>query len=202
MKPTQRGRLEGTIRSAHRRRDVIRAAYHAIAEKGFEGLRMREIAQRAGLDHATLHYYFAGKEALIRGVLDYIVQELSIGRGPTTHAKGIGPSRKLAVHLDALVRQAREKPEMFAVLAELNARSTRDRVLRSVVAENNRRWKRFLTEILREGMQKKELRARLGAETAAEAIMAMVRGLTVACAGRADSMKLPLRQLRMWLEAK
>jgi hypothetical protein len=45
----------------------------------------------------------------------------------------------------------------------------------SVVAENDQGWKRFLTEILRDGMQKKELGARLGAETAAEAIMAMVR---------------------------
>ena len=39
---------------------------------------MRDIAKRAGIDHATLRYYFAGKKALItdpwiHGVLDYIV---------------------------------------------------------------------------------------------------------------------------------
>jgi AcrR family transcriptional regulator len=38
------------------KRGIVRAAYLAIAEKGFEGLRIREIARRAGLDHATLHW--------------------------------------------------------------------------------------------------------------------------------------------------
>jgi hypothetical protein len=91
---------------------------------------------------------------------------------------------------------------MFVVLAEINARSTRDEAVRSVVAENDRGWKRFLMEILKEGIQKREFRARLGAEAAAEAIRAMVRGLSVTCSGRADAMERPLRQLRLWLEAK
>ena len=202
--PKASGTLKGrrSAQSAQRRRDVIRAAYQALAEKGFEGLRMREIAKRAGMDHATLHYYFAGKEALIHGVLDYIVQELSIGRGPATEARDIGPRQRLAAHFDELVRQVRERPDMFVVLAEINARSTRDEAVRSVVAENDRGWKRFLMEILKEGIQRREFRARLGAEAAAEAIRAMVRGLSVTCSGRADAMERPLRQLRLWLEAK
>ena len=85
-------------RHSKRRREVIRAAYRTLAEKGFEGLRMREIAKRAGLDHATLHHYFAGKEALIHGVLDYRVQELSTGRNRVTEAKGTTPRRRLAAH--------------------------------------------------------------------------------------------------------
>src|SRR5215471_10352214 len=80
---------------AERRSAVVRGAYHVLAEKGFEGLRMREIAKRAGMDHATLHYYFKGKKALIHGVLDYIVQELSIGRRASTEGKGMKPSQRL-----------------------------------------------------------------------------------------------------------
>jgi AcrR family transcriptional regulator len=187
---------------AERRSDVIRAAYHALAEKGFEGLRMREIAKRAGMDHATLHYYFKGKEALIHGVLDYIVQELSIGRGPSTEAKGRKPSQQLAAHFDELVRQVREKPEMFLVLAEINARAMRDPRVHSVLAENDERWKPFLMQIVNEGIQKKEFRLPLGPETAVDAIVAMVRGLSVTYARRPDAMERPLRQLRMWLEAR
>src|SRR5258708_35088562 len=100
---------------AERRRAIIDAAYQTLAEKGFEGLRMREIAKRAGMNHATLHYYFAGKEALIDGVLEHIVQELSIGRGPATEAEGLSPRRRLAAHFGELIRQTREMPEMFVV---------------------------------------------------------------------------------------
>jgi AcrR family transcriptional regulator len=188
-------------KSAEKRREVIRAAYHTLAERGFEGLRMREIAKRAGLDHSTLHYYFKGKEALIHGVLDYIVQELSIGRGPATEAEDMTPRRRLDTHFDALRWQMRDRPEMFVVLAEINARSMRDPAIRSFVIENDRGWKRFLVGILREGIQKREFHARLSPEVAAKTIISLVRGLSVTCAGRAEDMRRPLRQLSKWLEA-
>jgi AcrR family transcriptional regulator len=189
-------------RNAQRRNDVVRAAYHLLAEKGFEGLRMREIAERAGMDHATLHYYFKGKEALINGVLDYIVRELSIGRSSAIEAPGIGPQERLAAHFDELVRQMRERPEMFLVLAEINARSMRDLKVHSVVAENDRRWKRFLMQIVKEGIQKQEFHSGLGPEVAVDAIIAMVRGLSVTYTRRPEAMERTLRQLRIWLEAK
>jgi TetR/AcrR family transcriptional repressor of nem operon len=189
-------------RRAERHREVIRAAYRTLAEKGFEGLRMREIAKRAGMDHATLHYYFAGKEALIHGVLDYIVEELSIGRNSVTEARDTTPRRRLAAHFEELVRQARERPEMFIVLAEINARSMRDPAVRSVVLENDRRWKHFLMQILNQGIQRKEFDPRLNPDSAAEAILSLVRGLSVVSAGSAQAMERPLRQLLRWLESK
>jgi AcrR family transcriptional regulator len=48
---------------------------------------LREIAKRAGIGHSTLHYYFSGKEALIDGVVDHIVQDLAIGRPPMENAE-------------------------------------------------------------------------------------------------------------------
>ena len=195
-----KGRM--TAQGAQRRSAVVRGAYHVLAEKGFEGLRMRAIAKRAGMDHATLHYYFKGKKALIHGVLDYIVQELSIGRKASTGGKGVKPSQRLAAHFDELVRQVREKPEMFLVLAEINARAMRDPKVRAVVAENDGRWKDFLMQIVKEGIQKREFHLSLGPETTVDAIVAMVRGLSVTYVRRPDAMERSLRQLRMWLEAK
>jgi AcrR family transcriptional regulator len=49
-----------SAKNNERRRGIVQAAYQTLAEKGFEGLRMREIAKRAGIDHSTLHYYFSG----------------------------------------------------------------------------------------------------------------------------------------------
>ena len=50
-----------------RRHDLVQAAFRGIAERGFEGLRTRDVAADAGVNIATLHYYFPTKEALIRG---------------------------------------------------------------------------------------------------------------------------------------
>ena len=183
-----------------RRHEIVRAAYQTLATKGFEGLRMREIAKKAGIDHSTLHYYFAGKEALINGVVDYIVQDLAIGRSPAVASEALSPRSRLSAHFDALIKQLQETPEMFVVLAELHARSMREPGLRSIFRRNDRNWKVFLTEVLEAGIQQNEFRANLVVQVVAETIISLVRGLTVTCAGRAELMKRPLQQLLVWLE--
>ena len=47
-----------------RRAAIARAARELIVEKGVEGLRTRDIAERVGINIATLHYHVPSKEAL------------------------------------------------------------------------------------------------------------------------------------------
>src|ERR1700694_4821346 len=83
-KDVENSRAERT-RTTHadeRRRSLLLAAYELIAEKGFEQLRTRDIAARAGVNIATLHYYFASKEDLIPGVVDHLLHEFSTVPAP------------------------------------------------------------------------------------------------------------------------
>ena len=48
-----------------RKRAIAAAARSLIVEKGFEGLRTREIADRVGINVATLHYHIPTKDALV-----------------------------------------------------------------------------------------------------------------------------------------
>ena len=50
--------------------EPVRAAFDKIAENGLEGLRLRDVAAAAGIDHSTVHHYFATKEDLYRAILD------------------------------------------------------------------------------------------------------------------------------------
>src|SRR5689334_13927917 len=54
----------------NRREELVQAAFKQIAERGFEGLRTRDVSAEVGVNVATLHYYFPTKEALIKAVLD------------------------------------------------------------------------------------------------------------------------------------
>ena len=51
--------------------DILLAAEQVFARAGFSGATMAEIADRAGLPKANLHYYFRTKAALYRAVLDH-----------------------------------------------------------------------------------------------------------------------------------
>ena len=185
---------------AERRLEIVQAAYRTLAEKGFEGLRMRDIAQRAGIDHSTLHYYFAGKEALIDAIVDYIVEDLAVGRSPVSQTEGLSPRLRLGAHFDALIQQLQETPEMFVVLAELNARAMREPSLRVTFNKNDRKWKAFITDLLETGVQRNEFKSNFVPEVAADAIISVIRGLTITCAGRPELMRRPLYQILSWLE--
>lgn len=83
---------------AHARREqIVEAAFACLADKGFEGLRTRDVAATAGLDIATLHYWFATKEDLIRGV-----HEATLARFATTLPAEGSPAERLSGHLDAI----------------------------------------------------------------------------------------------------
>jgi len=44
-----------SLSGSERRHSLVLAAYQLIAEKGFEGLRIRDVAAREGVNNATEH---------------------------------------------------------------------------------------------------------------------------------------------------
>ena len=52
-----------------RRQRILQAAVELITEKGFRGLRIAEIAERVGMTHPGLLYYFGSKERLLFEVI-------------------------------------------------------------------------------------------------------------------------------------
>src|SRR4051812_27570338 len=53
-----------------RREQIIEAAMHAFAQKGFTRTSNRDVAREAGITTGLIYYYFENKEALLRAVLE------------------------------------------------------------------------------------------------------------------------------------
>lgn len=49
---------------------ILVAARKVFEEKGFDGARMQEISNRAGINRALLHYYFRSKERMFEKIFD------------------------------------------------------------------------------------------------------------------------------------
>jgi AcrR family transcriptional regulator len=60
-----------------RRRDVARAAFAVIAREGLDGMSMRAIAAEMECSTGVLTHHFRDKAALIKFVLDVMLEELS-----------------------------------------------------------------------------------------------------------------------------
>lgn len=60
-------------RKADRPGEIVDAALHVFAEKGFAAARLDEIARRAGVSKGALYLYFETKEDLFRAVVDQAI---------------------------------------------------------------------------------------------------------------------------------
>jgi TetR/AcrR family transcriptional regulator len=49
---------------------IFAVAAHLFAEKGFNGVSMREISEHAGISKPTIYYYFGNKEGLYTALVD------------------------------------------------------------------------------------------------------------------------------------
>ena len=177
-----------------RRRALIGAAFREIAERGFEGLRTREVAAAVGLNIATLHYYFPTKETLIQGVVDHAME-----RFRTTLEPHGSPGDQLRNHLRAVRRLLRDEPELGAVMAELALRSARDPAIAGIVRETFDAWSRTLRGLLRRAAREGHLDPALDSDDVAALIVSTLMSLTLPAPSWSARGDQVIRQLERWL---
>ena len=183
-----------TAISERRRQELVIAAYRQIAERGFEGLRTREVVAEVGVNIATLHYYFPSKESLIRGVLEH-----AMDRFRTTLEPHGSPGDQLRNHLRAVRKLMVQEPELGAVMGELALRSSRDRLVRGIVNELFNSWQTVLRGLLRRGVREGMLRSDLDSDAVAALVMATLMSSTLPPMSEAGRGDLAVRQLERWM---
>lgn len=177
-----------------RRQELILAAYHTIAQKGFEGLRVRDVAEQVGINGATLHHYFKTKEALIQAVVEYAIGRTVV----TTDDLNGTPAEQLHEHLERLYQLMRNEPILFVVLAEMNLRSQRDPELRDLIGQEGI-WHDRLVAILRAGIEQQHWPPDLDPVTTASAIISLMEGASLWAVTYPKRAEEALSQLKKWL---
>jgi AcrR family transcriptional regulator len=167
--------------SANRRAALVTAAFGCIARAGFEGLRLRAVAAEVGIDHSTVHHYFATKEDLVAAVLDHVTRQFWGTMRPEA-----APAQRLHEHLTMLGRMMQQQPALFTVLAELELRARRDAAVAAVLQGDEQDWRAALSGLFREGLEHGQWTPRLDPEAAAEIVVAVVKGARLAPDRAAD----------------
>src|SRR6266849_4045921 len=185
--------------SERRRKELVLAAFHLLAEHGFEGLRTRDVAAEVGVNIATLHYYFPTKEALIRGVVGH-----AMGRFRTILTPGTRPGELLAAQFKGIRRLSKNEPELFVVMGELALRSGRDPAIAAIFQDTIQAWHDVLVVLVRHAQNDGFVDAKLNPDATASLVIATLSGLfMVPVANSAsDRVDQALRQLESFLGLK
>jgi AcrR family transcriptional regulator len=153
-----------------RRRAIAAAARALIVEKGIEGLRTRDIADRVGINVATLHYHVPTKEALIGLVADAVRDDFrsqSLVR-PRAH---LSPAERLEHEFYDFREMFFEQHDVLAVMSELMERARRDPATKRVLQPIIGKWREMVADILIAGAADGTFRPDLDPEPAAQIVV-------------------------------
>ena len=162
--------------STERPTEIIQAAYYMIAERGFEGFRIRSLAEQVGVNHATLLHYFPSKQAVIEAVVGYLLQQLQ-EEGMAHDA--VTPQDALRRELDDFRRRLLGNREFFIVLNELQLRAYRDPFIAASLTQMYTQWRHYLTGLIRQGISAKQFRPDVPVAALVEVIIGQFRGIAL-----------------------
>jgi AcrR family transcriptional regulator len=207
-RPAKRPRVHGEdrprVHAEDRQRQLVRVAAKLLAERGFEGLRTRDIAAAANINIATLHYHFPTKEALVHAVVVDLVDQFRSARVGAP-SEGESALQLLRLEMQDVRTRLVSAQEQLAVLTELAIRARRDPAVERILRRMDEGWRGQLRSILERGKRSGEFRPDLDTEVAANAIMTQLRGLGYAV-GMKPAAVLRIfdqieAQIELWLKA-
>jgi AcrR family transcriptional regulator len=98
-----------------RRSQILKAAMKLFAERGFHGVRTRELADSAGVSEALVFRHFPTKESIVRAILDEAgfaerIQEME------ARLEAMPPREALLSIAESLLTRLKEHPDRFRVV--------------------------------------------------------------------------------------
>jgi AcrR family transcriptional regulator len=178
-----------------RREAIARAARSLIVEKGLEGLRTRDIAQRVGINIATLHYHVPSKEALIALVAESIRDDFRI-QAQRQQREGKSALGLLLLEFADFREVVEDMPELIIVMSEMMERARRDPVVSAIMAPLHDFWRQQFVDIFSLGIEDGSFRSNLDPLAAAF----ITTGALVDCWRRWTAFSVPLSLTLVELE--
>ena len=167
---------------------ILTAARAAFAEYGYSGTHVDEIAQRAGVNKASLYYQIGDKDTLYANVIHQVLGNIAQGIAQAV-AKADSPEKKLKAYIlfiaDAVDKNPEIPPIMMREVASGGANLPR------VVVEDIASVLTILTGILEEGRKNG-----IFTEVVPFLIHMMILGSILFYKGA-----VPIKDKQMWLPA-
>ena len=177
--------------SAERRTAIAHAARDLIVEKGVEGLRTRDIADRVGINIATLHYHVPSKEALI-GLVAASLRAEFVAQSAARPRDGLSPLAQLELEFDDFEELLGEKNYLLTAMSELLERARRDPEIKAGMFPLMGKWNEIMIDLLRRGVESGDLRADLDPVPGAQMLIGAMIGFSRSPAATVEEFK-PMR---------
>jgi TetR/AcrR family transcriptional regulator, fatty acid metabolism regulator protein len=158
-----------------RREELIKATYYEVAEKGYSAVTLQDIAKRAGVSKGSTLYYFATKEDLFLGALEWMVNQFDI-RIDQAMADVEDPVEKVKALIGTIFANAQESRQFFLAYSDLVSIGTRNKRFHDLNARFYDGCYAHNREVIEAGMRTGVFR-QVDVEEASAMMRALVDGL-------------------------
>jgi AcrR family transcriptional regulator len=139
--------------ASFRKRQITRAAYEIIAEKGYNNFTMMDIAKRAGVSSGLIHHYFKDKENMLVTLLREMQQNIrqSLEQSIETVAD---PGEKLEIFMDQAFGLVENEKEYIYVTFDFLTQIKFNERMQRILSKLYRGYRETIVMILKEGKAK------------------------------------------------
>jgi AcrR family transcriptional regulator len=166
--------------SEARRRQILQAAVHVIADQGLCDTGIKDVAERAGTSPALVIYYFGTKDQLLREALTHA--ESHFYEQTASALAELPSARERLVRLVQLSCGVGDVPpgilEEWVLWLDLWARAPRDPDVARDREAHDRRWRQTIAGIVRLGQAAEEF-APIDADAFSLCLAALIDGLAI-----------------------
>ncbi|MBI5118685.1 TetR/AcrR family transcriptional regulator [Candidatus Poribacteria bacterium] len=179
-----------------RKDEIIKAFFKVVSEKGIAKATIREVATAAGCNRGILHHYFAGKEEIIKGAVDYVmtIYKAELLEGLSECDSATSRIKYLVSWFFDLCRFNLDFSRAWMEFVNL---SKYDPTVSSTIRDCYEEVKGVFAKTIREGIRSGEFR-KLNPVVTANVIMANLEGATLLWV--VDAEKTPVKNMGKQIE--
>lgn len=136
---------------AKKKREILRSAAAVLAEKGYHGTTMEEIAAQLLMTKGSMYYYFKNKDDILYHC-HQMIMELSLEKIEEIVGSDLDPVNKLESAIKAHILLSIEEKSMFMIMDKPSQSFTENQY--KEVLEAQRKYAHYFDRILKEGIEK------------------------------------------------
>jgi AcrR family transcriptional regulator len=157
------------------KRDMILKAAGVVLERsGFAGTTIDAIAKEAGVDRATVYYYFADKGAIFRAGMHEGLTDMVSSLEEVAASEEV-PEVRLRNSMRVVMRSfERHYPQLYIYLRSSDSASVIDEQLNSELIASGRRYEDLVEQVVRDGIKQGVFKTSLPPKVFAKAITGML----------------------------
>ncbi|WP_096200543.1 TetR/AcrR family transcriptional regulator [Bacillus sp. FJAT-45350] len=165
-------------KSVERREQILKAAFQAVADKGYEAVTLQNIADYAGVSKGVTNYYFKNKEDVFSNLLTWVTERIYENERKAISIQ-ITAIEQLTAYINSVFISPEKNKKFYQVYLDFIAQATRNPDYQQINLKFYENCWSLASDIISLGQKEKVFSPQLKVEQASKTVRAIIDGCLI-----------------------